>query len=178
MTITPEKKEPGSVESMPLSPPVPSTPRGLLATYKEDQGRHARMAAFWTVVFFLGFGCRFLHDILVRWPALRAPLLQESGRGGLRIPVVGADVTPAFLVSMLIFLAGLLLVHRWQQTPKVADLLIDTEAELKKVAWPKGQEVWNASLVVMLSVVILGALLALGDLFLARIMRALILGNP
>lgn len=160
------------MESLPLSPPAPSATRGFLATYKEDQGRHARMAAFWTVVFFLGFGCRFLHDILVRWPALRESL------GGLRIPVVGVDVTPAFLVSMSIFLVGLFFVHRWHQTPKVADLLIDTEAELKKVTWPKGTEVWNASLVVMISVVILGALLAVGDIFLARVMRALILGTP
>jgi preprotein translocase SecE subunit len=172
MTITPEKKEPGNVESLPLAPPVPGTQRGFLAAYKEDQGRHARMAAFWTVVFFLGFGCRFLHDILVRWPALREPL------GELRIPVVGVDLTPAFLATMLLFLAGLLVVQRWQQTPKVADLLIETEAELKKVTWPKGQEVWNASLVVMISVVILGALLAVGDIFLARVMRALILGSP
>lgn len=171
MTITPEKKDPGNVESLPLSPP-PAAPRGFLAAYKEDQGRLARMAAFWTVVFFVGFGCRFLHDLLVRWPALREPL------GGLRIPIVGVDVTAAFLVSMLLFLVGVVLVQRWQQTPKVADLLIETEAELKKVTWPKGQEVWNASLVVMISVVILGALLALGDLLLARIMRALILGSP
>ena len=171
MTISPEKKEPGNVESLPLSPPA-SAPRGFLSTYKEDQGRHARMAAFWTVIFFLGFGCRFLHDILVRWASLREPL------GGVRIPVVGVDLTPAFLVSMLIFLAGVVIVYRWQQTPKVADLLIDTEAELKKVTWPKGQEVWNASMVVMISVVILGALLALGDLFLARLMRTLILGSP
>ncbi|HEX6883811.1 MAG TPA: preprotein translocase subunit SecE [Planctomycetota bacterium] len=171
MTITPEKKDPGNVESLPLSPPPVAT-RGFLATYKEDQGRHARMAAFWTVVFFVGFGCRFLHDLLVRWPALREPL------GGLRIPIVGVDLTAAFLVSMSLFLVGVLLVQRWQQTPKVADLLIDTEAELKKVTWPKGEEVWNASLVVMISVVILGALLALGDVFLARIMRALVLGSP
>jgi preprotein translocase SecE subunit len=171
MTITPEKKEPGKVESLPLSPPAPDA-RGFLASYKEDQGRHARMAAFWTAVFFVGFGCRFLHDLLIRWPAMREPM------GGGRIPIVGVDVTPAFLITIALFLAGVVLVQRWQQTPKVADLLIDTEAELKKVTWPKGEEVWNAALVVMVSVVVLGALLALCDIFLARVMRALILGSP
>jgi preprotein translocase SecE subunit len=172
MTITPEKKEPGKMESAPLSQTSPeAAPRGLFAPYREDQGRHTRMAAFWGVVFFLGFGCRFLHDVLIQWPSLRAPL------GGIRIPVVGVDLSPAFLVSALIFGAGVLLIHRWQQRPKVADLLIDTESELKKVSWPKGSEVWNASLVVMLSVVILGGFLALADVFLFRLMRYLILGS-
>lgn len=173
MTITPEKKEPGKVETAPLATPLPEhePPRGLFATYKEDQGRHTRMAAFWSVVFFLGFGCRFLHGLLVRSASLREPV------GGIRIPVVGVDLTPAFLVSMLLFCAGLYLVHRWQQRPRVADLLIDTEAELKRVSWPKGQEVWNASIVVILSVVILGAFLAVADIFLFRVMRNLILGG-
>jgi preprotein translocase SecE subunit len=172
MTITPEKKEPGKMESAPLSPPSPeAAPRGLFVSYREDQGRHARMAAFWAVVFFLGFGCRFLHDILIQWPSMRQAL------GGIRIPVVGVDLTPAFLVSMLIFGVGVLLVHRWQQRPKVADLLIDTEAELLKVSWPKGSEVWNASIVVIISVVLLGGFLALADVFLFRFMQYVILGS-
>ena len=174
MTITPEKKEPGKVESVPLSPTAtrPEGRRGLFAPYKEDQGRHTRMAAFWGVIFFVGFGCSFLHDMLVRWPSLREPI------GGIRIPVVGIDLTPAFLITAFLFCAGFLIVQRWQQTPKVADLLIDTEAELKKVSWPKGQDVWNASLVVLSSVIILGVMLALADIFISRVMRALILGSP
>jgi preprotein translocase SecE subunit len=173
MTITPEKKEPGKVESAPtLPPPVlegqPS--RGFFATYKEDQGRHVRMAAFWSVVFIVGFGCRFMHDIMIRSTSLRTPI------NGIRLPVVGVDLSPAFLVSSLVFCAGVILVYRWQQRPKIAELLIDTEAELKRVSWPKGQEVWNAAIVVVVSVVILGIFLALADIFLFRLMRALILG--
>ena len=174
MTITPEKKEPGKVESASSSPsvPEPAGPRGWFTSYKEDQGRHARMAAFWSVVFFLGFGCRFLHDVLVRWDAMRTPL------GGVRIPVVGVNLSPAFLITALLFTVGLILVQRWQQRPKVAQLLIETEAELKKVSWPNGQDVWNASVVVIVSVIILGCLLAVADIFVFRLMRALILGNP
>ena len=102
MTITPEKKEPGKVESAPLQPSVPEAPapRRLFSPYKEDQGRHVRMAAFWSIVFFLGFGCRFLHDLMIQWVSLREPL------GGIRIPVVSVNLSPAFLVSALVFLAG------------------------------------------------------------------------
>jgi len=173
MTITPEKKEPGKVESTPLPAPLLEgpAPRGLFASYKEDQGRHVRMAAFWSVVFFVGFGCRFLHGLMIRSPSLRAPIQK------IRIPVVGVDLSPAFLVSALVFCAGLFMVYRWQQRPKVAELLIETEAELKRVSWPKGSEVWNASIVVVLSVIILGVLLAVADIFLFRLMRYLILGG-
>lgn len=162
------------MESAPLSPPAlePEAPRGLFAPYKEDQGRHVRMTAFWSLVFFIGFGCRFLHDILIRWPSLREPL------GGARLPVVGVNMSPAFLVTALIFCAGVLFVHGWLRRPKIADLLIETEAELLKVSWPKGREVWNASMVVLVSVVLLGLYLAGVDVFLFRLMRSLILGNP
>jgi preprotein translocase SecE subunit len=175
MTITPEQKEPEKKgperkDSLPPAPPPPEAPRGLFATYRADQGRHVRMAAFWSVVFFLVFGCRFLHDVLIQWASLREPL------GGIRIPVVAVNLSPAFLVSFLVFLAGLVVIQRWQQRPKVADLLIDTEAELKKVTWPSGTDVWNASMVVIASVVLLGAFLALADIFLFRLMRYLILG--
>lgn len=169
MTVTPEKKEPGKVESTPLSPASElKPPRGPFSSYKADQGRHVRMAAFWSVVFFLGFGCRYLHTVLIQWPSLREPVQ------GIRIPVVGVDLSPAFIVTGLIFCVGLVLIHRWQQRPKVAELLIETEAELKKVSWPKGQEVWNTSMVVIVSVIILGVLLALGDIFLFRLMDYLV----
>ena len=158
------------MESAALSPPASEAgPTGLFAPYREDQGRHARMAAFWTLVFFLGFGCRFLHDILIRWDSLREPL------GGIRVPVVSVNLSPAFLVSGLLFLGGLVLIQHWQKRPKMADLLIDTEAELRKVHWPSGEEVWNASIVVIVSVVLLGLLLAFADVLLFRLMRALIL---
>jgi preprotein translocase SecE subunit len=156
----------------PNAPPaLPPEARGLFAPYKEDQGRHVRMAAFWTVVFFVGFGCRFLHDFMIQWRSLSEPL------GGVRIPVVGVDLSPAFLVAFLFFVAGVVLVKRWQQQPKVADMLIDTEAELKKVTWPKGEEVWNASLVVILCVVLLAGFLMLADWVVFRIMFRLVFGG-
>ncbi len=149
----------------------PSEPRrGWLAPYKEDQGRHVRMTAFWTTAFFLVFGCKYLYDILVQFASLRTAL------GGIRIPVVGVDLSPAFLVSFLLFCAGMIAIQRWQQRPKIADLLIETEAELRKVTWPKGQEVLNTAVIVIVSVLLIGAFLAIADAFLARLMRYLLLG--
>ena len=144
---------------------------GLMKHYKEDQGRLARMAAFWSLTLLLLFGCTFLHDLLIQSDAMSRAL------GGIRIPVVSVDLSAAFLISSAVFAVGVLFIQRWQQRPKVADLLIDTEAELKKVTWPSPQEVVNSSIVVIVTVVLIGVFLAVVDLLFARIMNNLILGG-
>jgi len=139
--------------------------------YKEDQGRLARMAAFWSVVLLVLFGCNFLYDILIGFDSMSPAI------GGIRIPVVSVDLNGAFLVTSLLFLVGLVVTRRWQQKPKVADLLIETESELRKVTWPTMEEVTNSSLVVVVCVVVIGAFLAAADYFLGELMRRLILGG-
>ena len=139
--------------------------------YKEDQGRLARMAAFWSVVLLVLFGCTFLYDILIGFDSMNPAV------AGIRIPIVSVDLNGAFIVTALLFLTGVIVIRRWQQKPKVADLLIDTESELRKVTWPTMDEVTNSSLVVIICVVVIGAFLAAADYFLGELMRRLILGG-
>jgi len=129
------------------------------------------MAAFWTVTLLLLFGCTFLFDLMVGAKSMRQPI------GGVRLPIVSIDLSPAFLVAAALCVVGTIAIYRWQQRPKVADLLIDTEAELRKVTWPTLDEVINASIVVVFFVVFLGAYLALTDVVLGRIMKRIILGT-
>ena len=143
----------------------------MKATYKEDQGRLARMAAFWSLTLFVLFGCTFLHGILIQYDSMSTAIQ------GYKIPIVSVELNGAFLISLAVFVVGVVFVHHWQQRPKVADLLIDTESELKKVTWPTGQEVMNSSMVVVVCVLLIGAFLALADLFLARIMKVIIFGG-
>jgi preprotein translocase SecE subunit len=139
--------------------------------YRDDQGRLARMAAFWTITLLLLFGCNFLFEQLLAFGSLQDPI------AGYRIPIVSVDLSPAFLISSVVFLIGLAFIFRWQQKPKVADLLIDTEAELKKVTWPTMDEVINSSIIVVIFVLFLGAYLAGADYLLSRVMRYIILGG-
>ena len=79
-------------------------------------------------------------------------------------------MTPALTwLTLTLFLA-----HRWLESPKIADLLIDTETELRKVTWPSGQEVLNSSIVVVVCVVVLMAFLAGADWFLARLVNPIL----
>ncbi len=129
------------------------------------------MFAFWSLVFFLAFGCKFLNTQLVSNVDALEPAL-----GGLVIPVVQVAVNGAFLVSLVAFVTGLLFLLRWQRQQKVADFLIDTEGELRKVTWPTMPDVINSSIVVIICVLFLMGFMAAADWFFGRVARSLFIG--
>ena len=53
--------------------------------------------------------------------------------------------------------------------PRLVDLLIETEAEMKKVSWPSRQEAWNSSVIVVITVVVMMGLLFFYDYTLNKI---------
>jgi preprotein translocase SecE subunit len=139
--------------------------------YKKDQGRIARMAVFWSLAVLAFYGCASLRrELAGRVPALAQKLMAK-------IPVIGVEVTGALLISLVVFAGVLVLVWRWQEKPKNAELLIETESELRKVTWPTGQEVMNASTVVVLFVVFLMAFLAGADWLLGRVTSVVLFGR-
>ena len=146
-----------------------------MSGYKKDQGRMARLAAFWTLAVLLFYGCVSLNVTLTGnfGKTLGAPLID----GFPRIPVLGTDLTGAFLISAVLCVAGLFLLYRYLERPKYADMLIETELELRKVTWPGGQEVVNSSIVVIVCVLFLMGFLAASDWFLARVTRVILFGG-
>ena len=141
--------------------------------YKPEQGRMARMAAFWTLAVLAFYGCASLNEVLAgRVRALAEPMIE----GFPRVPVLGVHLTPAFLIAAVVFAATLFLLYRWLERPKSADLLIETEQELRKVTWPTMQEVITSSLVVIAFVLFLMGFLAVADWFLARVTRVILFG--
>lgn len=57
---------------------------------------------------------------------------------------------------------------------KVANFFQETIQELKKVTWPGWNEVWQATLVVIIATFITTAFIAVVDFFVSSIMRLLI----
>lgn len=128
------------------------------------------MAAFWSLVLLVLFGATTLHTELVgRFDSMSEPI------AGIVIPIIAVQLNGAFLIALAVMVAGVLAIHFWQQKPKVADLLIDTESELKKVAWPTLEEITNSSIVVIVCVVFLMAYLAGADAVLGAIARRVLL---
>jgi preprotein translocase SecE subunit len=143
-----------------------------MAAYKQDQGRMVRMAVFWSIAVLLFHGCSSLRrELAGRFSStLGEPLFAALDR----IPVLGIRLSGALLIAVVVFAGGLFVAYRWQEKPKNAELLIETETELRKVTWPTGQEVFNSSMVVVVCVVLLMAFLAAADWLLARLITPLI----
>jgi preprotein translocase SecE subunit len=134
--------------------------------YRSDQGRLARLAAFWSLGVLLFYGCVSLYRTLS--PAFGGKLSTPFTQSMKSIPVIGLPLNPALLITAVVLAGSWYALYRWQQTPKVADLLIETEAELRKVTWPTIPEAVNSSIVVIVCVIFLMGFLAGADWLLGR----------
>ncbi len=141
--------------------------------YKKDQGRMARMAAFWILAILIFYGCTSLKDTLVSlWPATLGQAI-----GGTRIPILGLDLSPGLIIAATVLAVALWFLFRFEQKPKNADLLIETESELRKVSWPSLEEAINGSWSVVITVAFLMAFLAGADYILGRIAGRILIGG-
>ena len=132
--------------------------------YKKDQGRMARMTAFWSGTIFLFYGCVSLHrELTNQFKGISEPI------GGIEVPVLGMELSIALLIAAGVFAGATFLFYRWLERPKQADTLIDTESEMKKVTWPSLSETMSGSITVIMTVLILMAILALFDMALGNI---------
>jgi preprotein translocase SecE subunit len=143
-----------------------------MAGYKKDQGRMARMAVFWSIAVLLYYGCTSLRQALAG--SFKDSLGQPLFASFQKVPVLGTQLTGALLISVVVFAAALVAVYRFLERPKYADMLIETETEMRKVVWPTPKEVFDSSLVVVICVVFLMAFLAGTDWLLARLIQPLI----
>ncbi len=143
--------------------------------YKSDQGRLARLLAFWSLAALVFYGCLSLRSTLSS--AFGGKLAQPFFHGMEQIPVLGLKLNAALVITTIVLAAAWYYLYRWQQTPKIADLLIETESELRKVTWPTIPEAVNSSLVVIACVLFLMAFLAGADFVLGRWTTFLLTGG-
>jgi len=120
-----------------------------LEIYKKGQGKFARMCAYAFVGILVAFGAWRFHATF-----------NVPGQGVIieQLPVIGA-LTYLKIGTLGVFLVGLLLTHLALNGPKIADLLIDTEQEMRKVSWPSWPEVKSATLVVVIVTFVMGVAL-------------------
>ena len=139
--------------------------------YRKDQGRLARMTTFWSLAVLLAYGwIRMRAEITGQFPdSLGAPLSD-----GLAIPLVNLPLSPALIAAVLTLVVGLWLLNRTLERPKNADLLIETESELRKVTWPTVDETVDGSVVVIVVVLFLMGFMALADYVLGNVFTRII----
>lgn len=138
-------------------------------SYRKDQGRYARMVAFWSLLCLIAYGCFHgggLVTLLDGWLRDSNPAFIEP------FPLIGS-LKLSSTIALALLLGGGFLIHRVLNKPKVADALIDTEAELYKVTWPTWPETWGGALAVAGMVLALFLFLTAVDLALVKVMTSL-----
>lgn len=113
-----------------------------LGVYKPNQGRLVRQFTFFGIVVLAAFGCITL------------------GNGPLGFSPKAVQVG----VPLVVWLVGSWIGFRAVNVPRFADFLVSVESELEKVTWPVRQEVTQATAVVLVTMLFLGAFLFLVDL--------------
>lgn len=144
--------------------------------YKQDQGRYARLAAFWSLAILIFYGCTSLYSwtLVGHFPnAMATPLVASMPK----IPVLGLPLNLGMLITAAVLVAAVWGLYRVLERPKNADVLIETESELRKVTWPTMPEAVRSSVVVIACVLFLMAFLAGADWVLSRWAGRLLLGS-
>jgi len=117
--------------------------------YKKGQGFWARLAAYLLGGVLVVFGAFALYG------AINVPNAHVL-TGAL--PVVGA-ISAYKVIALVVGLGGLLGLHLLLNKPDTVDLMVETEQEMRKVAWPTGKDVWSATVVVAFVTVLLAVLM-------------------
>jgi len=132
------------------------------------------MVAFWSLFLLLGYGLirpAGLSTVLRGW-------LRELGGPSLAEPWVEPfPILRTFDLAMAICLGvlfvGGLVFYGLLQRPKVADMLIDTDMEMRKVTWPSMSDTWKGAVAVVATVVFMLAYLTGADIAIQFAVRQL-----
>jgi len=128
------------------------------AVYKPSQGRVARQVTFAALALVIGLGV---------WRSLSLlPLLVPAGASAADEYGLVRFVLPGLLLA-----AGAWFAYRVVNVPRFAEFLISVEAEMAKVSWPSGGEVFRSSAVIIFLIFALAAILWGYDLFWAFLLR-------
>jgi preprotein translocase subunit SecE len=124
--------------------------------YKGNQGKKTRLGTAIGLSLVVCVGCYLLYGRLNEIP------MDVKGQTKLLI----ATLIPAAVLAILSGLA-FWFVNR----PSVADFMIASEGEIKKVNWSSKRELFVSTVVVISVVIIMAALLGFSDLFLGWIFQ-------
>jgi preprotein translocase subunit SecE len=119
----------------------------LIEKYKWGQGKNTRLYSAVAVAVIAAIGCWILYLKL-------AATMNVTEAVGLWISVT---------VPLGLFAASALLLYWLVNRPNVADFLIASEGELKKVSFSSKREIAVSTFVVIIVVVLMAAMLGLAD---------------
>lgn len=141
----------------------------FLEFYKKGQGSTARLIAVIASFALVATGGYSLWITLQGNAALSKPLLT--------VPHLNLDITLALIIAVIVVVAGFLGIIWFLNRARSVDLLLETEAEMRKVSWPSRPEAWNSSVIVVVTVLVMMGLLFFYDFALNLVLSRLFAGG-
>ena len=147
----------------------------LRRPYKDGQGAFTRRIAYWCGVALALWGARDLWIWLQGFGPLQRPILgnRVGGFDLSHLPLGGPPLSLSIVIAVVVAAAGWIWVSWFLNRPWLADLLIETEGEMKKVSWPARDEAVAATKVVSATVVAFTLVLLVFDVVLTEVMNLL-----
>jgi preprotein translocase subunit SecE len=121
--------------------------------YKSGQGKYTRLISGISVAVIVAIGCYLLYD---------------------RLDATDLNPWIVYLLPLVIFVAAGAAMYWLLNRPSVADFLIASEGELKKVNWSSRKEVAVSTFVVIIVVVAMAMLLGTTDMVFQLIFNKLL----
>ncbi len=139
--------------------------------YKVGQGKQARSTAKILLLLIAGWGCYAFFE----YGNTKLDRLLGFGTPWFGRPLPFFDptssltswITPSFVLCLGLFVVFFVWIRKYLNRPKIADHLIGTELEMRRVKWPEKQEVWKAGSIVVYYVIWLSLIIFVLDLFMA-----------
>lgn len=129
--------------------------------YKPDLAVKSRWILGVSTIALVAFGCyELFYAFGEGW---RGPMIDSFRPLGPEFPISWGLVT-----SIVLFLAGAYGTWWTVNHQRLVDFLAETELEMTKVSWSSRREVFGSSIVVIATVIILGAWIAVVDLTLSQ----------
>ena len=139
----------------------------MFEIYKKGQGVAARWMTAVTLGALSAFGCYELREFL------SGKLVDADGREYMLL-----DAVPwSMLIAAVTFLAAMIGMALVVNSKRFVDYLIASETELRKVAWPRRNELKRQTAVVIVTLLLFAVMLRLADIIFAFGSTALFLGR-
>lgn len=126
----------------------------MFQVHKPGQAKLSRTLTFLGGLLLLAWGCwsLLLELSSFRWldRAWNEHFLGAAPGDAWTVDLVilQSKFSPAFTIAALLLVAAGVWWHWLLNRPRVADRLVDMEAELRKVSWPTFSDAWQSTLVV------------------------------
>ena len=135
-----------------------------MEVYKQGEAKMVRRIAFYGVLALLIWGFKELSKWLTGFSWGRTELI-----GGFHLPYYEQTITVAVLISIVLNVVLAVWIFRLMNGPKVAPVLVDTETELKKVAWPTWADCRQSTMIVLVFVVLTAGFLTIVEVVLKKV---------